>query len=61
MKTVSVSAHASLIDRMSDYRAREMAKAIDAGDADTADKWANMKVPEFLDHCRDVFKEPSDG
>ena len=45
----------SMIDRMSDYRAREMAKAMDDGDKAVAEKWANMKVPEFLALCRSEF------
>ena len=45
----------SMIDRMSDYRAREIAKAVDDGNETTVEKWTNMKVPEFLARCRSEF------
>ena len=56
MKTIPVN-DLSLIDRMSDYRAREIARAIDEDDPVLASEWSNMKVPEFLARCRAAFKE----
>jgi hypothetical protein len=52
-RTVPVDALA-FIDQMLDFRARKIAKAVDAGDDAIVQEWSRMQVTEFFRRYREA-------